>query len=318
MNRDNNKRLEYYDMLKGILIITVVMGHAGMTIFGFNVFWFHMPAFFMVSGVLTKHFIDYEHKDKIIQKAKRLFIPYLSWSVVLYLIFREDNPLKYILRVILAGRMNVTTFSYPFWFIFSLFWGLFLLGSIKCIAKKVTFRGGTYVPLAALMSIWILIHILSMMNINFTLPWGLDCALGGCCYLYVGDLFKFYKYKKWHAVFIVVPVLIYFIFQFCQYSYEINMASQIYKHILLDIVIPFSCFFALYHICKLLENIRPVASPISCLGRCSITIYFVHAAVLHGLEGMYPKEMIVCVAIIIGVALHLLFDKNKWTRTLFL
>lgn len=38
------------DVFKGLLIISVVIGHA----FAFNdvryIYWFHMPAFFMVSG----------------------------------------------------------------------------------------------------------------------------------------------------------------------------------------------------------------------------------------------------------------------------
>lgn len=312
MCKKNVKRLQYYDMLKGILIITVVMGHAGLSIFGFDVFWFHMPAFFMVSGVLTNKFIDYKSKKQIQQKAKRLFVPYLSWSIVLYFIFMEDTPLKYMARVILAGRMNITTFSYPFWFVFSLFWGLLMLGSVKLIFNN-KYGGATVFAV-----VWILIHILSLADIHFVLPWGLDCAFGAFCFLYVGDQFKQYTYQHWHAIFIIVPVLVFLIFKYYHFTYIINMASMTYNHILVDMFIPFSCFFALYHFCRLIEVIRPITMILSCLGRCSLTIYFIHAAVLHGMNGILPKEIIVCAAIALGVVVHLLFEKNKWCRYLFL
>ena len=46
-----------FDILKGILIIFVVIGHTNLKIPYFDIFWFHMPAFFMVSGYLTKKWL---------------------------------------------------------------------------------------------------------------------------------------------------------------------------------------------------------------------------------------------------------------------
>lgn len=42
-----------FDILKGILIICVVIGHAVKTPF-INVFWFHVPAFFLIAGYFAK------------------------------------------------------------------------------------------------------------------------------------------------------------------------------------------------------------------------------------------------------------------------
>lgn len=46
-----------FDILKGLLIVTVVLGHTSFKIPLVDVFWFHMPAFFMVTGYLTRRFL---------------------------------------------------------------------------------------------------------------------------------------------------------------------------------------------------------------------------------------------------------------------
>ena len=42
------------DILKGIMIIFVVIGHTSIKIPFFDIYWFHMPAFFLISGYLAK------------------------------------------------------------------------------------------------------------------------------------------------------------------------------------------------------------------------------------------------------------------------
>ena len=51
-NKRSDKQLEI-NILKGILIITVVIGHSNPQLKISNIiYWFHMPAFFMISGYL--------------------------------------------------------------------------------------------------------------------------------------------------------------------------------------------------------------------------------------------------------------------------
>ena len=45
-------RKKEIDILKGIMIIFVVIGHISNNIPLMDVFWFHMPAFFIISGLL--------------------------------------------------------------------------------------------------------------------------------------------------------------------------------------------------------------------------------------------------------------------------
>ncbi|MDC4245919.1 acyltransferase family protein [Clostridium perfringens] len=47
------KRLDYLDIAKGLLIISVVLCHSPFEN-AYYLYWFHMPAFFIISGMLYK------------------------------------------------------------------------------------------------------------------------------------------------------------------------------------------------------------------------------------------------------------------------
>lgn len=61
------KRLDYLDIAKGIAIFLVVMGHAVLAFdtpyWRLAIYAFHMPLFFLVSGMVTKTRETYDLKD---------------------------------------------------------------------------------------------------------------------------------------------------------------------------------------------------------------------------------------------------------------
>lgn len=79
----DNGRLAFIDIAKGILIILVVMGHIapGDTVLHHYIFWFHMPAFLLISGFFIKS--TFVFKEEMEKKLKRLMIPYLFFSLSL-------------------------------------------------------------------------------------------------------------------------------------------------------------------------------------------------------------------------------------------
>ena len=55
------ERLDYIDRAKGMLIILVVIGHIWQSGVVFDlIYTFHMPAFFVISGILFSHTRGYE------------------------------------------------------------------------------------------------------------------------------------------------------------------------------------------------------------------------------------------------------------------
>lgn len=289
------------------------MGHAGLTLGGFDVFWFHMPAFFIVSGALTNTFPTLADRNRLWSKAKQYLIPYIAWSVLLYLFFLgEDNPLKYAVRVVCGGRLNITTFSYPFWFIFSLFWALWAVGELKrWVANK-------WHQALCILGLWAAVHIAYYLGFNkIILPWGLDCAPAAIVFVYLGDLFKQYVRRPWHYAILLVPASFFLLFRHFDYAYVINMADKHLAHPLLDLLVPCSCFFSLYLISDLLTRVPLLSSAMAWVGRSSLTIFFVHAAVLHGFAGVATSEALTAVAVVLGVTLHSLFLLTPATSFLF-
>jgi len=151
----NNKRLSYFDMTKGIGILLVIIGHLqGKEIFVMSpyivnvciwIFSFHMPLFFIISGMLINYRNDLNKDFKIFTSKhfRSIMIPYLYFSaiylsVVLYALFigktiRVESLLINIWYVISTYGMSVL------WFLPTLFLGeLLFLFITKKFAGKVS------------------------------------------------------------------------------------------------------------------------------------------------------------------------------------
>lgn len=151
------KRLDYLDMAKGIGIILVVIGHLqGKDIFALSpyilpvctwIFSFHMPLFFIISGMLIHYKKDLD-KDMSLLIKKRfrgIMIPYFCFSVcylsvVLYALIIERSIMPGTLFVNLWYVLSTYGMS-VLWFLPTLFFGelIFLfITKNRSIGKSVT------------------------------------------------------------------------------------------------------------------------------------------------------------------------------------
>ncbi|MBQ7766074.1 MAG: acyltransferase [Lachnospiraceae bacterium] len=82
---NNGKRITYLDMVRGIAIFLVVVGHSGLIDFSKNIWLstFHLPAFFLVSGILMQLKKEEEQPaGKILRhKIKSIMLPYIWFSI---------------------------------------------------------------------------------------------------------------------------------------------------------------------------------------------------------------------------------------------
>lgn len=80
------KRLDYIDTAKGILILLVVIGHIvpENSILRTWIWSFHMPAFFIISGILINHssFTKKSFSELIISNLKSLIIPFVVFEII--------------------------------------------------------------------------------------------------------------------------------------------------------------------------------------------------------------------------------------------
>lgn len=308
-----------FDILKGILIVCVVIGHTDLKLPYVDIFWFHMPAFFMITGYLTNTwitpkevFISIKNKDiRLWKKIGKYIFPYLSYCILFFILFRPEPILKNIIRVAYAGINNITLYSYPYWFINSLFIGNLVMGGGKLYKQNKQ-------SIIIFLIIYIIIHLNVMKLSPIPLPWGIDAALGALIFLYIGNMAKNIKSKKYYLL--LLPILFIFCNEYFALHYKINMMGMIYNHPVLDLLVPVIFTYFLYKISVILSHIQGLSHVLSFLGTCSMTIYFTHAAVLsftneklhwNTYESIYS-------AVVIGVLLHTLFKCFKITRILFL
>ena len=139
-------RIEYIDIAKGILIILVVLGHITtlphILTYGMKavITTFHMPAFFIISGMLTKveNFRQTSFKQFLLNRSYRLLIPYVFFEIMgglwqMLLMGSECVSL----RGILYGIFTIHCHVGADWFLPTIFFaeiGLFLL--VKICSKK--------------------------------------------------------------------------------------------------------------------------------------------------------------------------------------
>ena len=134
-----NNRNQLLDILKGIAIILVVIGHCiqygsgesfleqeaffNNFIFKF-IYSFHMPLFMLISGYLF-HFSmqKYKTKEIIINRIKTLIIPIFSYSIIMILI-----------ELMIGNNVNFTQiFLNNLWFL----WAIFYCSIIVLIINKL-------------------------------------------------------------------------------------------------------------------------------------------------------------------------------------
>ena len=146
---DNFYRQTYIDVAKGILIICVIIGHVLNFEYFFTsivktvIYVFHMPAFFIISGILMnpKKIKNQTFISFVNRKIKRLIIPYVLFEIVggilqmfLYGI-DEVNPVE-ILYSILTMHCHIGAD----WFLPTLFFAEMIFFIIeKKIGQKMTF-----------------------------------------------------------------------------------------------------------------------------------------------------------------------------------
>ncbi len=121
---DNRKRLDYLDMAKGLGMILVLIGHLqGDSIFTFSpyiqplcvyIFSFHMPLFFIISGILMaiKNDEIKPFKDVATSRFRGIMIPYY-WFSFFYLLV--------VIVALIKGEIAPATLYLNIWYVLGLY-----------------------------------------------------------------------------------------------------------------------------------------------------------------------------------------------------
>lgn len=128
------QREERYDFLKGIGILLVLFNHASAPAFTGIVGSFHMPFFFVVSGILCskqKNFTKIGIRNFIVKKSKSFLLPYYLFGILDAIVYCVVSPklfggmagfLNEIIYYLLGMRsIDTYYFTGALWFLTALF-----------------------------------------------------------------------------------------------------------------------------------------------------------------------------------------------------
>ncbi|KXH81957.1 acyltransferase family protein [Sporosarcina sp. HYO08] len=256
-----NKRLGWVDVMKGFLMILVVIGHyPGQLDFPLAkyIYWFHMPAFFILSGLFFKPVVEKgQMKNAIHKRFMQLIVPYLFFLISITLIrygieFGTGNRdltwyANDLWTLVIGGRFIRGAYG-VFWFVTTLFFTyLFFLGLTKYFdrTKQIIILTIFYI-IAHLESIFAM-HVIggspAAAAQQIPMIWNIDVALMAIVYFALGYYMKNLWMgisKKWMFVGIAGCVIAVLLDHFHVIDYHLSMKFLRYDHFILDLVIPLS------------------------------------------------------------------------------
>lgn len=191
------KRLEYIDAAKAIAIILVIIGHCywidAIPRFGRVIYSFHMPLFFIISGLFWKKL---DLKSAFSKYSKAYLWPYLI--ICLFILFADlfdsfwgnnnvwDVLKNSILKIFWASNWekdilwgNIPRIGAA-WFLFALFWACFGLNIFSRVLNQVE------IPIVVMMAAIVSVVSIKVVEIPFSLQAGMLALL----FVYMGSIIK--------------------------------------------------------------------------------------------------------------------------------
>lgn len=340
-----SSRLTALDSLRGFGILLVVLGHASRSASLVSwIFSFHMPLFFIISGML---FHERQFLDSFKKKVTRFLIPYLFFGIVTFvywaLIERRfrvgggSGSVTNALTNIFLARAG--TSNYPqnavLWFLPCLFvTEMLFLGTFTLVKSKRAIRHDWAVAatLATVSFLSIMVmHSFGLPIDRLRLPWALDILPFSMLFYCIGCLLsrflmpcmqKSEPKASLHIVYAVIGMagldLLWIFDELTGLSVNLNGASTSNPFWML-------CAALLGFISSLMLCVAIDCRLLQFLGRASLTIMCVHEPVKRVLCSVMAKilgmntdalrvnlayaMLVTVVTVAICVAVHLIMDR---------
>ncbi|MDY5233129.1 MAG: acyltransferase family protein [Faecalicoccus sp.] len=263
-------RFSYIDILRGIGIFFVVLGHIYYNDVAYRwIYSFHMPLFFFAAGWVYK---EKPVRDDIKKRLQTIVRPYFCFGMATILYWQlfeksfRSADISFIQAIegLVSGMYEHLSFNVHLWFLPCFFIVTVLFNALVRIGKK--YRYDLSFPVVLCMSA---IYIFAGLP---SLPWGIDKAFGYILFYKIGSFFSLSKADKrlqahsisYQRVCIVFLLTMSFFFSYC----SINQGIMWYVTAMLGIVSAW-IFSVLLHKNRILEY----------LGKISLVILCVHGPV---------------------------------------
>ena len=307
----NEERDETFDVLKGIAMILVIIGHCYFGLFRTFIYSFHMPLFFFVTGFFLK---IRPLRTEFLLSTKRLIIPYIFTAFWLCMVITCFDPtrLKSITVACLLGfraryipnwiEANVGLL----WFILALFWARLIAIALIQRIKSEIWLGIIFFALAL-----IGIFLNSRVFVPFCIPQGM-CAAG---FLFAGHLMKKYKFLESNYLAQTFPFLL-IIWAYTWSAGGVDMYLCVFTSgYIFDLIGAIGAFATLYILVKHCYNKKSFLwRSVHFWGRYSLIFYCVHTVEHSGAiwstltSGItFPHEILIPLRISARMAIAFIF-----------
>ncbi len=289
-----NKRLIWVDVTKGFLMVLVVLGHfPGDFWLSKYIYWFHMPAFFLLSGIFFKEVKENEDPQMPVKKRfLQLMVPYLFFLITITTIrygmqiVQGNHDLSWYIQdvwtLIVAGRFVRGAYG-VFWFVTTLFftyllfmWMTKYLNRTKQIILLVAFY------LIAHLESFFAQRVIDGSTVeaaqSIPILWNLDVTLMAIVYFslgYYGKSLWMNVTKPWLIGASALMVGAFFSDRAGMINYQLSMKFLRYDHLVLDFIIPIASIIVLV---GLFQRITKVVSLnwLVTVEKHSIAIMYLH------------------------------------------
>ena len=314
MNRNNA-----IDISKGIGIFLVIWAHT-ICPFRAQIYVFHMPLFFLVSGFLFNNRDTV--KTTVIKKIRSLLIPFVFFVILqrvgFILVYLIGGTFKssYLLLwnpVPVRGVLGVL------WFILALFLVTIIYSLINRLRSYfLIFLASFLASLAGYL----------LYRYKISLPMHIDASLSMMLFFFVGnflartDTERVGPVRNW-ALLSAASVII-FIVVTKYYLPDINIVNNVIEgnFLLSTGLILLGCLMVLIN-SKLLNYVPIINNALAYLGRNSLTIYATHTFILEAVYLVYPRESVttwggvIISLLILGLCLLLNIGLQKYFPFVF-
>lgn len=220
----NDKRSVQMDIIKGLGIIAIVIGHTKSPLFKF-VYAYHVVLFFFISGYFYKENYTKNPIVLIKKRIRTLYLPFIKYELI-FLIFHNlfvklnlYNYKYYHVKDFMNNIIKILTFHEvqseilgQFWFIKVLFITNIMFALINFIIYKINFKSKEKIKFIFIFILFIvdvaITRYISKDNNNFSVPTFSLVAVSLLAFC-TGNIYKKYKsYIKLNIYFFAISLLI--------------------------------------------------------------------------------------------------------------
>lgn len=308
--KDKVKRIDFFDIAKGIGILCMIAGHMGNPAIDRIVFTFHVPLFFLISGYFLS---EKESISTFVKKKIRtLIIPYLFTGLCLVLIKIPVNIVlgtpnlmlsdmtNTFLKVLYGSGANENKTLWgigaigAIWFLLALFWALFI---VKCVSNiKLGW------------AIVLIIAVVSYLSSGIVwLPWDIQAGGVAAVFVYIGLQIKRFgiNFKK-----VNYPILIIGIVALALqviFNIRTSIVTNYYGFYGLSIIgAVFICYLVI-ELSKLCEKNTTIKRILCFYGNNSIIILCVHLVELNNTPWRVAYSLMSNLGIMVSLQYFIVF-----------